>query len=223
MEADEAERILGRHYFGPSHWKQIYDVSFSDDQLEEIAIFPWNRDILDSPCPFWPGELVKDTHFSFLGLPHIGSEPLTIPRWRDLRRARAPPHLAHSTEGYDDTLAARVNCRCGWYLMPIASPQSFRKRGYAAAVASLPPEYDVASVIDQVTKLLLYHDATRKFADNGTDSRCREVSAARLNYHIVASMRSSVDELAVSYVWDGARRVTLGLAASRNPNDKRKS
>src|SRR4051812_6633662 len=50
-----------------------------------------------SPCPFTPGKTIMETHFVFLGLAQVGTEPLTLLKWDQLCRSASVPLISEFT------------------------------------------------------------------------------------------------------------------------------
>ena len=71
IESRMARMVLGRNIFDVADWISYYDAKFTKKQIRDAGKFPWGEDVLNSPCPFNKGKLVKDTHFAFLGLTAI--------------------------------------------------------------------------------------------------------------------------------------------------------
>lgn len=70
-----------RKFWGVNDWRRFYKVIFTEEQLKVAMEFPWDEDILNGPCPFNPGKLIKQTHFAFLGLPQFNGSPFNLMRF----------------------------------------------------------------------------------------------------------------------------------------------
>lgn len=59
-----ARILMGPNFYGPTEFEEeMQSVFLSPEDLQRIANVPWTKDILESPCPFKPSKMVKETHF----------------------------------------------------------------------------------------------------------------------------------------------------------------
>lgn len=175
IDRKTAHDILGKNLFGPEQWLKFFGIWFSEAQLREISMFPWNKDILESPCPFFPGS-IKNTHFAFLGLYRLGNRPLTVLEWQRL----------HPIAGGIDTWCeeqdfARVKaCWFRWHLMPIKRIPYSEGMSFQEQESMLRTEYRVSSTIEEVTKNILFYKVHKQFPNNPGDYvRCKDLCVCK--------------------------------------------
>lgn len=159
-KTEVAKEILGPNFFSYMDWMALLHIQSS---LGRQPKFPWDRNILESPCPFNPGKLIKDTHVVFPGLECFNNELLTINKLAELANTSAPLFFRQNKKLdiyigngklKDDfhikmmTLSSRR-----WYLvLKEAVPESMGKDpdGYI-----LPPDYESSSTIAEFAKNIL--------------------------------------------------------------------
>lgn len=58
-----AKILMGQNFYGPEEYEaDIPYVFLTAEDLRTIAHVPWTKEILESPCPFFEGKMVKETH-----------------------------------------------------------------------------------------------------------------------------------------------------------------
>jgi hypothetical protein len=176
IDRNIANAILGKNLFGPEQWLSSYGIWFSDQQLKEISRFPWNESVLNAPCPFVKGKLIKETHFAFLGMDQIYNKPLDVLKWHELSPITGKKKLKKNP-WYKDQNFARVNTCClKWYWTLIESVPNSTEKTYTEQVELLPSEYRAPFVIEEVTKNILYYKTHKTYPNFNTWIRCREVA-----------------------------------------------
>lgn len=218
-----ARAILGNNFFGVEEWATLYGANFTKKQLREVAEFPWGEDILNGPCPFVKGKLVKDTHFAFLGVSKLNGDPLTVMKWHGLHPPTGQPKFYFTDNpwhrGQPHTDVATMELR--WYLMLKEIVPDSTSKTPEDQVAMLPAEYEVPTTIAEVTKDLL---AFRKTGERPNYSRwavCKErtvkTDCAYAGYVSCVGLFSE-GGLDVGD-WGGGAGSSVGLGASRKfPN-----
>lgn len=205
---ERARAIMGKNFFGVEEWLTLYGVKFSNKQLREVADFPWDENILNSPCPFMKGKSIKETHFAFLGIDSIKNKPLTINRWQELHpKYFYTPEIWHEKEKF----AGESTCGFRWYLMLLESVPDLIAKTHAEQIAILPVEYGVAFVIEETTKLILYHRKNGDYLNTERPDRCQDVSDG---YHIGVGYRNT-GELLLTHIKDTCQYSYIGLALYR--------
>jgi hypothetical protein len=219
IESGLARVILGRNIFTDADWMSYYDTKFTRKQTREAGKFPWSEDILNSPCPFNPGKLVKDTHFAFLGISSLNGQPLTVAKWIELHPATCQPRFYFSNgpwhAGQPHTDMATLELR--WYLMLRDIVPGSTNKSPEEQVAMLPPEYELPSTIAEVTKDLLVFRKTGERPNSSRWARCSETTVKTKKF--AAGGLSCVGifngrGLGV-HRWSGSRNDYLGMGASR--------
>lgn len=180
---------------------------------------PEVEDVLNGPCPFNKGKLVKDTHFAFMGMPAINGEPLTIAKWLELHPADDQPKFYFTNDpwhvGQPHTDVATLEPRLYLLLREIV-PGSTNSTP-EQQVAMLPEGYEVPTTIAEVTKDILVFRKTGKRCNGSRWAACKErtvktdkadagnVSCVGLFHGIGLNV----------YGWVGDQRDLVGVGASR--------
>lgn len=211
--------IMSKNFFGVDEWLFFYGVNFSKKQLREVAKFPWSEDILNAPCPFHKGKSIKETHFAFLGLDTFKGKPLNILKWQELHPATSWPKFdSYASESWynKEKFSNESICSFRWYLMPLEIPPDFTDKTYQEQVAMLPVNYEVPSVVEEVTKIILYYRKNNVCLSPTRSSRCRDTASdgSRIYVNCFASVA-----LSIYSCLDNLPRWDIGIAASRKfPN-----
>lgn len=211
-----ARAILGKNFFGIEDWSALYGVNFSGKQLRAVAEFPWGEDILNAPCPFSKGKLIRETHVAYLGLDRYMGKPLTIMKWQEVHPITGQPRFYSYPQDKDEKFANQPTCAFRWYLMSLQIVPDSESKTYQDQVAMLPAEYEVPFAVEEVTKDLLYYRKNDTFLNPSRYGRCQDVSSYgyRVGVGCLGSKGLNV------YCWiDDYRDVDVGLAASRKLPD----
>jgi hypothetical protein len=175
---------LEKQAFGAQEWEKYFgDVGSAPDLPSDMAT------ILDGPCPFWPDQLVKDTHLLVLIPATVGGVPLTLNLLGEL--IQHPSHGGHRTEYryYHGRVKSQIGKesppRSYWLLMTRDVLPGSRRKVYAhqkelvvgyARRESAP--YKLLSVLEAATAILMHHarEGERLFGDCPlTFTRCPAV------------------------------------------------
>ena len=166
------EIMRNKNFWGIEEWRKLYnfyglDTSFSNEQLCQIAEFPWDEEILNAPCPFESkgffgrisGKRIKDTHFAFLGVDRLSDRPLTISTWGELLARPDKKGLGNiylsSAIGTNEKFVSETACQLRWYLVPLKGILDKIDRDYFEQWALLPENYEVPNAVEGVTKILV--------------------------------------------------------------------
>jgi len=218
IESRLARVVLGRNIFTDADWMSYYDAKFTKKQIREAGKFPWGEDILNSPCPFNSGKLVKDTHFAFLGISGINGAPLTVAKWFQLHPTGQPKFYFNTDPwhmGQSHTDVATMQLR--WYLMLKDIIPSSTGKTPEEQVAMFPESYEVPTTIMEVTKDILVFRKTGERPNGSWWVACTErtVKTDKVSAGIVSCVGGfDGGGLGVSY-WNGNGDDFVGLGASR--------
>ncbi|OGF36460.1 hypothetical protein A2482_04120 [Candidatus Falkowbacteria bacterium RIFOXYC2_FULL_48_21] len=221
ITAAEARQIMGRNIFDAADWASYYNVQFTKRQLREAAKFPWGEDVLNGPCPYNQGKLVKETHFAFLGITKINGVPFTVEEWLKLHPSIGDnqPRFCFAENpwhaGQPHTDVATMEFR--WYLLLKEIVPGSTSKFPDEQVAMLASAYEVPSTIAEVSKEILVFRKTNVRPNQTLWSACKERTVK--TDQVAAGLVSCVDRfrargLRVSH-WDGARDGRVGVGASR--------
>lgn len=197
MKVEEAQKILGKNFFDLSDWIKYVFLPFglpvclpSKELFFEWSTrgFPWGEDILNSPCPFNSGRRVWETHFAFLGIEQcLPDTSLTAIKWNELFQEKFQRELISFELGRFDHKAhlqepstSQVACKFRWYMMPLVTDELKLKGTYEQQRALLPKEYEVPTVIEEISRSLLYFLKYKTFPVRQDDflNRCAETYAS---------------------------------------------
>ena len=195
--------------FGVGDWQTVYHARLTPKQMMAVEEFPCDA-VLNSPCPFNPGKMVRETHFAFVGL-----EQITIMELQKLNPKKTEPRFydyAPDSWYSKEKFAAKETLKLHWYLLLKDIVPGSESKTFDEQVAMLPKEYEVPSAVAETAKDLLifkktgvYVNPTRYARTSDVDSDGRRVS---VGYCDSRGVRVSS--------WYGRRRLDyIGVAASR--------
>ena len=167
--------------------------------------------ILNSPCPFWRGKQVKDTHLLALIPSRVAGKPLTLDYLGEL--IKSPKGDGHGTQyrAYGDAVSEAIGSQSPgksyWVLMTRDVLDGSRNQRYKdqCALVSRHQGYTVPGVLEAAVVVLLHHvrSGERLYSDNPyTFTRCQEKVQ---EYQLVVGGFSS-----------GGLSVSSGYARNRN-------
>ena len=180
---DRDVRLPALRTLGEVEWKHYFgDVGSAPDLPADMAT------ILDSPCPFWRDQLVKDTHLLVLIPATVGGVPFTLTQLGEL--IKRPKNGGHRTKYsyYSNSVKSRIGKESPphsyWLLTTRDVLPGSRSAGYAhqkelvagyASREGIP--YVLPSVLEAATAMLLHYarEGERLFGnDPWTYTRCQE-------------------------------------------------
>jgi hypothetical protein len=189
MKASKAQRtsptislsdpiIIPACAFGKAKWA----THFGDIGVEPP--FPSNIDqILQGPCPIWPGKTVQETHILVLIPATVNGNPFTLTSLGELiKNPKIGPtqYRGFKLGEYQDVSAAQSY----WTLMTRDVLEGSRRQNYAtqkSQVATLAQKtgisYVVPKLLEATTAILMHHVTTgQKIYSNSPDTytRCQE-------------------------------------------------
>ena len=215
----EVRAVMGNNLFDAQDWTKYYNVQWTPEQLRDIPPFPWDLELLNSPCPFNPGKCIKDTHVAFLGMPTINESPLTVQKWRELHPATGQPKFYYNNnswhEGQPHTDVETMQLR--WYLMLKEIISDSTSKTPEEQVAMLPEGYAVPTTIMEVTKDILVFQKTGEYLNKSRWAACAErtVKTNRVSAGGVSCVGDFVESGLGVGSWSGDRNGDVGLGASR--------
>ena len=178
---DREVRLTALRALGEAEWKHYFgDVGSAPDLPSDMAT------ILDSPCPFWPEKLVKDTHLLVLIPATVGGVPFTLNWLGEL--IQHPNHGGRKTEYryYNERVKAQMGAesplRSYWLLMTRDVLPDSRSKTYeaqkvmvAAHAGRVGLPYELPHALEAATAILTHHarEGERLFGDDPwTYTRC---------------------------------------------------
>ena len=206
--------ILGQNSFFPEDWVDFYGAQFSKKQLREVGKFPWGEDVFNSTCQLCK-ETVRDCHFAHLGFDKLNGQLLTILKWHELHPVTGSPRFYFDGSrnmwyrGHDFAEKFALNFR--WYLTHKEIVPGSTNKDYTNQVATLPPEYEVPTAVEEVQKNILVFRKTGAWPNFNVYARTKDVTSGgrRVVVGIGGDGGLRVD------LWDGNGLYSVGLGASR--------
>lgn len=63
-----ARILMGPNFYGPEEFElEMQSLFLTPEDLSRLANVPWTKEVLESPCPFNPGKMIKETHALSVG------------------------------------------------------------------------------------------------------------------------------------------------------------
>ena len=167
--------------FGKQKWEEYFG-----DVGVEPALPPNILEILSSPCPFWPGKKVEETHLLVLIPEKVNGTPLTLKTLGELVQHNLKGTSSKYRDGYFSIgeYTDSPNPSTHWALMTRDVLPESRAKNYEtqknlvaqyAQKAKIP--YQVPSVLDATTCIFMehVHSGIRLYSDKPwTYTRCQE-------------------------------------------------
>ena len=165
-------------YVDKSVWERYFDAVGEDPVLPDGL-----EAIMDSPCPFWVGRQVRDTHLLALIPSHVAGQPLTLDYLGDLiTRPQGEDHgtkYRYYWDGIRKAIGNQSPSSSYWVLMtkdvlPGSRDKSYRDQ---CALVERHQGYAVPGALEAAVVVLLHHvrSGERLYSDNPyTYTRCRE-------------------------------------------------
>ena len=206
-----AQQDLRVRIFSEADWASYYGPA--------QKLSPEVEDVLNGPCPFNKGKLVKDTHFAFMGMPAINGEPLTVAKWLELHPADGQLKFYFANDpwhvGQPHTDVVTLEPRL--YIMLREIVPGSTSSTPEEQVAMLPPEYEVPSTIAEVTKDILVYRRTGKRCNPNRWAACKErtVKTDKAFAGLVSCVGSFDGHGLVVDRWFGGQSDFVGVGASR--------
>ncbi len=199
--------------FAVADWQTLYAIRLTPKQMAALGNFPWSDAILNSPCPFHKGKMVRETHFAFVGVDTITMMELQRlnPKETEPRFYSYAPDTWYSKEKF----ATKTTLVLRWYLLLKEIVPGSENKTYDEQVAMLPPEYEVPSAVAETTKDILIYKKTGAYVNPQRYARTSDVDSVGLRV-LVGTCGS--DGVVVSRSWDDDRYDDVGLAAARKSN-----
>lgn len=211
---EEAAKMVDM--FGPNEWTMLMGMKFSKKQIKEIADFPWGKDILNAKCPFSEGKTVGETHFAFLGMESYKGAPLSVFNFVLLIQRIYLQQSSCLDWITSQDFAIKKTCKFRWYLMPKETPRIFCGKFYDNQIEDLPPEYCVASTIEEVAKIALSVKKKRSnFSSPATFCADKANDGRRISVAFSEKKGFEIDRHTHNH-----RSNFMGLAISRKLPDK---
>ena len=201
--------------FGATKWAQYFgDIGIEPPLPSNI------HQILSSPCPFWQGKKIQDTHMLVLIPKAVNGRPFNLKILGELiknpKQGNKTTYRYLSLGGYEDFSAYSSH----WVLMtrhtiPDSQNKSYDKQMkiFQTYSKKVRTHYQIPNILDATTCLFLEYVATgtRLYSDNPPAyTRCQEKYNAKCQLIVGGFARNGLD---ISV--DGHDSIHVGVAAVR--------
>ena len=170
--------------FGARAWAQYFGEVGTEPPLPSDI-----GEILDSPCPFWPGERVEDTHLLVLIPAMVDGKPFSLNLLRDLiRRPQGggyPTKYRNYSNSIEEQFGAQSPRHSYWVLMTrdvLEGSRNQKRASQQTLVAAYAERtnlpYELPDTLEAATTILSHYvrSGERLYAhDPGTYTRCQEL------------------------------------------------
>jgi hypothetical protein len=207
--------------FGPSELEQSCGLTFTSEQKEKMEMRPWGERTLDSPCPFNPGKMVRETS-GMIAVPHNAP----IMKLKEVYKKSGKPRFNQDGEEswYSrEAFAWEATPSFGWHLVLLEISPHFpeKQMTHEEQVKMLPGGYAVASAALEVLKNLAVFELTGKYPNPNyyaSTSDCIETSDVALGNKRVRVGSIPGKGVSVDFWWENiATDWRTGLAIERKP------
>jgi hypothetical protein len=179
--------------------------------MAAVGDFPWSDVVLNSPCPFNPDKMVRETHFAFVGLDHV-----TIAELQKLYPQSGQPRFYSYEDSWyvyvKEKFATKTTLALRWYLLLKDIVPGSENRTFEEQQAMLPREYEVPSAVAETAKNLFVFQKTGKHANPNRYARTADLDSVRHRVVVGYCDAKGVD---VSYWRDDDRDDVVGVSMSR--------
>jgi hypothetical protein len=203
---------------GPKEWTQYFgEVGTSPPLPADIDA------ILDSPCSFWPGKQVKDTHLLVLVPATVDGRPFTLDLLGELIKDPQGGFRKAEFEIYGNEVRRELGAQSPgssyWVLMTRDVLPGSRGKTYDAqkALVAAHVHYDIPYVLEAATAILLHHAriGERLYTDDPwTYTRCQEKVLGN-KYPVVVGGFSSGGFLVLNYYFYSVYSSSFGVSCLR--------
>lgn len=196
--------------FAVADWQTSYAIQLTPKQMAAVGDFPWSDAVLNSPCPFHPGKMIRETHFAFVGVDSITMMELQRlnPTETEPRFASYAPESWYSKEKF----ATKTALAPRWYLLLKDIVPGSENKTFDEQKAMLPAEYEVPTAVAETTKDVLVFKKTSVYANPNRYARTSDVVSG--GYRVLVG-NCDPHGVHVSYWDDGNPYDFLGVGASR--------
>ncbi len=196
--------------FGIADWQKLYGITLTPKQIASVANFPWSDAVLNSPCPFNPGKMIRETHFAFVGL-----DTVSIMELQKLNpKATEPRFYQYGSDAWyrNEKFGTKVTLKFRWYLLLKDIVPGSENKTLDEQQAMLPKEYEVPTAVEETAKDFLIFKKTGTYVNSNRYARTADLLSDGYRVYVGHCDANGVD---VDYWDDGNRDGSVGLSASR--------
>jgi len=208
----EVEEQVSQLAFGKADWERFFgDVGVEPPLPKDIV------EVLKSPCPYWGGKRIEETHLLVLIPQSVNGRPLTLSTLQELTQGPKGGGSATQYRHYDGDVRKEHGDqpvpRSYWALMTKDVLPNSRNKTYGEQQALIKGPYTVPGVLEMATGIMMHHvkRGERLYTDSpNTYTRCLEQVCGNQYRVVVGSFGSS--GLDVCYGYDDG---SCGVGAHR--------
>jgi hypothetical protein len=196
--------------FGIADWQKLYGITLTPKQIASVANFPWSDAVLNAPCPFNPGKMIRETHFAFVGL-----DTVSIMELQKLNpKATEPRFYQYGSDAWyrNEKFATKVNLKFRWYLLLKDIVPNSENKTFDEQQAIIPKEYEVPTAVEETAKDFLIFKKTGVYVNSNRYARTADLDS---DGNRVDVGDCDADGVSVDGHWDDDRSDDVGLSASR--------
>jgi hypothetical protein len=197
--------------FGIADWQKFYGIVLAPKQIASVANFPWSDKTLNTPCPFNPGKMVRETHFAFVGLDTVSIMELQKLNPKEATELR---FYAYGSDSWyrNEEFATTVKLKFRWYLLLKDIVPGSENRTFDEQKAMLSKEYEVPTALQEVAKDFLIFKKTGTYVNSNRYARTANLNSDGCRVFVGGCDAGGVH---VDFHWGIHRRDDVGLSASR--------
>lgn len=155
QELAKLRHIRDEYGFGPDNWLKYFG------EVEAVPELPENiESILESPCPFWEGEKVKDTHVLVLIPTAVKGAALTLRSFAQwISSPRNGGHKAEIVWGGEEKKSCKVDQKVTtpyWVLMTKTIVPNSRRKPYASQRLLLKQNHRTPTLLEASVVMALH-------------------------------------------------------------------
>lgn len=196
--------------FGIADWQKLYGITLTSKQVASVGDFPWSDAVLNAPCPFHKGKMIRETHFAFVGLDRV-----SIMELQKLNpKATEPRFYQYGSDAWyrNEKFATKVNLKFRWYLLLKDVIPGSENKTFDEQVAMLPEGYEVPTAVEETAKDFLIFKKTGTYVNSNRYARTADLDSDGRRVYVG---RCDADGVFVDDCYGVDRLGNLGLSASR--------
>ena len=156
VRSEGKDFLTTNFYFGKAEWEKYFgDVGIEPPLPKNI------EDILNSPCPFWPGKKVRETHLLVLVPQTINGKPYTINVLGELIKKPKVGNKSryYSSNGYIQDNLGNQSFASHWILITKEVIPKSQNRSYNVQKELIKnyPLYNLPGTLEVATAIQMYH------------------------------------------------------------------
>lgn len=207
MPLSQAAKILGERIFGPQEWLLHFGHQLNSQELQESRVFPWDQDILLSPCPFNKGMRIFQTHFAFWAKDEIpigenGSCHYLSWNIKNFSGLQDGDHGHFGKKNIDFQNSEMLKmdfveekCESRWYLVPLDTGECFTQKNFLEQLNAMPNEYSVSPAVVEIMSWII----------------CKKLSLPRNIENVCRCSIDSTTDDQITVCADGRKTMLVGL------------